>query len=339
MKRGPQHHHPMASTTPDATAQKIMVTPAMAREFCAHANQTRVDLPSGFFRKRMEMFMRAMMAGRWHYNRLDPVAFDTVGRLVNGRHRMEALSRCPDNVGALPFAVLRGLSDDEARQSDRARPKTMADALGVDRDLAALANTVWLTCIPNNLSPSDDELVPYVERVRPIHEAMARMMGGAPKRKRIWSSSPIRTAIVVLGLERGIHSAHFAHAVNQLMCVMSREVEVQRGTCNAVASLKNQFEGDRALAFTRLDVMARALLAFDLDHANATRVQLKNRDLYSERVRAQFKDLVAAGGARELPDPPEMLERVATVKGGRTFRSAPTHRRRADAMGAAHGPA
>lgn len=268
---------------PDFGATMLTITPPMAKGYLQHTAQPRVQLKSGFFEGRMLSYYRAMVRGDWVFNRADPIAFNTAGALVNGRHRMEALSRCPDDM-ALPFAVIYHATDAEVRMMDRAKPRTLADALQVDRNLAAVGGFVWDVCHHGLATPSDVEMRPYIERVQEPLDAMEALIGKS--RTRLWSSAAVVSAPVVIGLEHGTDSHHFVHAVTQLGYLARGEF---RSINNASLALHNQFASATGLRLSKIDVFARTLVAMDPERANITKITIKDRDIYLQRLRAVFK--------------------------------------------------
>ena len=75
--------------------------------------------------------MREMEAGRWVYNG-ESVKWSVNDVLLDGQHRLTALSRMPDEFGPLPFLVVRGLPERSQNTMDQGRKRTASDQIAID---------------------------------------------------------------------------------------------------------------------------------------------------------------------------------------------------------------
>lgn len=76
----------------------------------------------------VQRYRRDMAAGRWE-DTGDPIRFDYFGSLIDGQHRLLALSEV-DGL-TLNLLVIRGLTPDSQRAMDQGRKRTPGDQLGL----------------------------------------------------------------------------------------------------------------------------------------------------------------------------------------------------------------
>lgn len=81
----------------------IYVDPAMARRVLAKNTRNRPISET-----HVKRLMDEMRSGRWQYNG-EAIKWSVDDVLLDGQHRLTALSRMPDDFPALPFLVVRGL--------------------------------------------------------------------------------------------------------------------------------------------------------------------------------------------------------------------------------------
>lgn len=115
--------------TDDMTSIKIthsivMVTPDMARRWLASNTHNRKVRQQTVARYRTDM-----EAGLWAMA-ADPIRFDRNGVLLDGQHRLIALSELPDVV-SIPFLVVRGLPPESQGVMDQGSKRTPGDQLAL----------------------------------------------------------------------------------------------------------------------------------------------------------------------------------------------------------------
>ena len=77
------------TNTDEITSAKVLVTPKQARYILRHTNKLNRRINNSH----VETLKRDMENGKW-YSDIDYIGFDKNGRLVNGQHRLKALSEC-----------------------------------------------------------------------------------------------------------------------------------------------------------------------------------------------------------------------------------------------------
>ncbi|ANO16801.1 hypothetical protein I3U42_08620 [Mycobacteroides abscessus subsp. abscessus] len=75
--------------------------------------------------------MDEMRSGRWQYNG-EAIKWSVDDVLLDGQHRLTALSRMPDDFPALPFLVVRGLPTASQDTMDQGRTRSAGDQLNID---------------------------------------------------------------------------------------------------------------------------------------------------------------------------------------------------------------
>lgn len=102
---------------------KILITSATAARWMERNVRNR---PLSAFV--VERYRRDMSEGRWVYA-ADPIRFDTAGNLLDGQHRLTALSML-DGL-ALPFLVVRGLPSETQMVMDQGRKRSAGQQLAL----------------------------------------------------------------------------------------------------------------------------------------------------------------------------------------------------------------
>lgn len=112
----------MNNTTP--VARVVTVTPTMARDWLTRNLNNRRPVPTTVARYRNDM-----ADGRWMFA-ADPIRFDQFGNLIDGQHRLMALSQLDDDF-ALDFLVVTKLDTASQMVMDQGRIRMTADQLTI----------------------------------------------------------------------------------------------------------------------------------------------------------------------------------------------------------------
>lgn len=107
------------------TQDVITVTPSMAEQWLKLNVNNRPISPNV-----VEKYKRDMLTGRWVYA-ADPIRFDTYGNLLDGQHRLTALSYCEDGSVEVQFLVIRGLPKDTQLVMDQGRKRNAGQQLSI----------------------------------------------------------------------------------------------------------------------------------------------------------------------------------------------------------------
>lgn len=104
----------------------IWIDPPMARQFLEHNVRNRPVSEASVRR-----LFNEMMSGRWQYNG-EAIKWSIDGVLLDGQHRLEALSRIPDDTFKIAFLAVRGLPNSAQDTMDQGRTRTAADQMAID---------------------------------------------------------------------------------------------------------------------------------------------------------------------------------------------------------------
>lgn len=104
------------------TSSTVMVTPDMAKRWLEHNKKNRTISPTV-----VAKYSNDMKSGLWTFA-ADPVRFDIDGHLIDGQHRLTALS---ESGVTIPMLVIRGLHPDAQLVMDQGRKRTSGQQLGL----------------------------------------------------------------------------------------------------------------------------------------------------------------------------------------------------------------
>jgi len=150
-----------------ATAETVTVTPQMALKWLQDDPR-----PNRIVRQvDVNKFAREMITGRWRFNG-EPIRFNTLGRLIDGQHRLWAIV---ESEVSLPMSVVRNLQDDTIFVTDIGRGRNLAQFLSLmeQKDTGVLAAAVtchhrWLsTATYNALAPN---LTPTIQDLLTVYQ-------------------------------------------------------------------------------------------------------------------------------------------------------------------------
>jgi len=209
------------------------------------------------------------------------VAFSESGRLLDGQHRLTAISEMRD--GVFPMVVATGLPDDAFLVMDIGAKRNAADALQEsDRKLVEVARLIGFTLMNGRSTVTPQMLLPIIDEIRHQHESLIAF---CPRCSRTWSSAPMRLAAVI-SMNRGGDKDYIKSVYRAL--VLSRF-----GDMPPVAhALYKSVQNGSARASNTLDMLARGLIVFDERKASTSRIQSFSTSEASESVRKLFGHLV-----------------------------------------------
>lgn len=215
------------------------------------------------------------------------VAFSSDGTLLDGQHRLTAISELRD--GAFPMLVTTGLSEEAFQNIDIGVKRTAADALRTeDRRLVEAARLIAGICVSNKSSITPTMLVPIMRNIEKPHNAL---LAFCPTVSRVWSSAPVRLA--------GVMAIKSGQDVEYVRSVYHALVTSRFNAMPPVAHsiYKAQVDG-RIRSTDKLDMLARCLIVFDQSKSQAARVQVKDSSTASRAVRQIFGWLVESDEVR-----------------------------------------
>lgn len=127
------------------------------------------------------------------------IAFADTGELLDGQHRLKAISEMPEGF-ALELLVAKGLSKDAFRVIDKGLKRQHSDILGIGTGHAAVARYMAKTYDTSRIAISTDFLIPFVEASRPHYDRLVKF---CYKCSKTWASAPVRTAAILRMMDGG----------------------------------------------------------------------------------------------------------------------------------------
>lgn len=106
------------------TTSVIIITPEMAARWLEHNTNNRPVQ-----RITVDRYKRDMAAGLWHFTNAG-IAFDTNGQMIDGQHRLIAISELPEGHG-IAMNVTRGLAPEAKFYIDQGRKRTTGNQLAM----------------------------------------------------------------------------------------------------------------------------------------------------------------------------------------------------------------
>lgn len=110
-------------TVKDVKVKKVLITPQMAQEFLAKNTRNR---PHN--QRKVEEYVKMMKDNEWHLQ-TDAIGFDTNDKLINGQHRMMAVTQYGKPI---EFLVATGLEPDSFNFIDTGKNRSSGDVLGAN---------------------------------------------------------------------------------------------------------------------------------------------------------------------------------------------------------------
>lgn len=209
------------------------------------------------------------------------IAFSDDGTLVDGQHRLTAISEMPDEF-AVTMLVTRGLEDDAYMAIDLGLKRTAADVLRehpriaeVSRFLAALVNN-------NKSAVTPTFLLPFVEYIRPYHDELTDF---CPTASKTWSSAPVRSA-AVLQLVNGANSDYVKAIYRALI-----HQDFQAMPSVAQAFFRAGLNGTVS-ASARMDMFCRSLKVFQPESANLRQIKINQEAALASVRRFLMENIV-----------------------------------------------
>lgn len=109
-------------------SEVVRITPAMAKEILPSRAKNRTLTANTY-----GPLLADMLNGRWAFNG-QPISFDSEGKLIDGQHRLSALSEAGDYgkcLDGFDFLVLRGLPSEAMDTTDIGRKRSFADQVNI----------------------------------------------------------------------------------------------------------------------------------------------------------------------------------------------------------------
>lgn len=275
----------------------VNVTPQMASDWLQRNTDNRP-----LYRTVVNGIKAAMLRGEYMQTH-QGIAFDENGILMDGQHRLTAISELSD--GSFPMLVTWGIPREAFKVMDIGLKRSAADALREDRRLVEAARLIAAIGFNKRGSITPTQLIPIINRIRPHHDALTLFCGS---RSKVWSSAPIRAAAVV-SIIRGADADYVKSMYRALVLYEATAMTT------VVGALAKSISNGSVRATDFYDLFSRCLVAFDPRNAALSKIQIKDHAKYIALVRAIFRIELTQNEDHPPPDDPNKKAASEAAKG------------------------
>lgn len=192
------------------------------------------------------------------------IGFDTDGNLIDGQHRLTAISEMPDDF-RVEMMVTRGLPRKAFEVLDIGVKRSNSDVLRVAQGLAASARFMATIVESNRSGITPSFLVPYISG---IEDTYATLTSYTPTVTRTWASAAVRSAAVL----RMLGGADMDYVLLSYHALNHAEFD---SMSRVIQSLYRQQTQGRVRG--NLDLFARCYRAFDNRKAALDTIQITDQ--------------------------------------------------------------
>lgn len=265
--------------------QLIDVTPKMAREFLK-SNKKNRPLRSSHVET-----LRASFERGEYVTTHQGIAFSDEGVLIDGQHRLTAISLLPDDY-AFPMLVTHGLDRDEVFPvTDAVQAKrTTSDVLGLDPRQGECANFLAKLYVGRTTRITPVFVAPFAQWIAATHQDVTAYCGTA---SRTWSSAPVRAAAVI-AIKAGVDADYVKLIYRSLV-----QADFASMPPVAQALFRSHLNG-KVRAAAAYDIFARCLKVFEPKNAGLVKVQISDPLAVVASVR-EMLDAEVFGAKKKAP--------------------------------------
>lgn len=271
-------------------AEIVNVTPQLASEWLT------MNLNNRPLRRTVVDGLKAAFLRGEYIQTHQGIAFSTTGELLDGQHRLTAISEL--SSGVYRMVVARDVQADSFQVIDIGAKRTPADALRIeDRRLVEAARLVGAICLNKKSSVTPMMLLPIIDAIQIPHEALVSF---CPTQAKCWSSSPVRLGAVICMMSGCNHD----YIKTTYRALVLTDFDAMSPVARALFS--SHIRGV-VRASNAYDMLARSLIVFNEKKANLTRIQINDTSEAIAKVKAIFSALI--------PDVSEPEKKKANPKG------------------------
>lgn len=259
----------------------INVTPQIASDWLKRNTDNRP------LRKSVVQQIKAALLRGEYVPTHQGIAFSTDGSLLDGQHRLTAISELRD--GVFPMLVSIDVHPNAFLVTDTGFKRTASDMLQISKKLSEVARLAATFCGSHNKSITATMMIPFVMAVDPLHDELLRYCGTT---RRTWSSAPVRLAAVIAmlnGVDKDYVKATYRAMV---LADFDAMTPIARALYSANINDKFRVNGD-------IDTMARLLRIFDPKKAALKKVQVFETKTAIEFIKMAFSDIEIPGADTE----------------------------------------
>jgi len=211
------------------------------------------------------------------------IAFAESGELLDGQHRLTAISEMPSKF-SLEMMVTRGLSSDAFKAIDLGLKRSHSDVLRIPMGLAACARFMATIHNTSKVGITPQSLIPIVEGIAPAYDVL---VGFDPKHTKTWSGASVRSA-ALLQMMRGV-----AHDYVCMTYYSLNHMDFDSMPPIGKALFRQQTKG--VVNGHGFDMFCRAYKAFDSRNANLATIQISDPSSIIGAAREVIQDYVLGG--------------------------------------------
>lgn len=206
------------------------------------------------------------------------LAFAKSGELLDGQHRLTAISQMPKNF-SVQMMVTSGLASETFEAIDQGLKRTHGDVLRIEAGHAAVARLLAVIYNTARTGLTSQYLIPFVEGIRTPYSTLVDF---CPKQQKLWSSAPVRAAAILrllMGGDRDYICMAYYSLVHMEFDSMSPVIQTLFKQLTSQSGKTSQ-----------LDLFARAFKAFDIRNAGMTTIVVSD----TAKVSANAREVIAA---------------------------------------------
>ena len=272
----------------------LKITPAVAKQWLETNTINRKLRPGG-----VESW-HAIFDRKEYVLTHQGVAFAKTGELIDGQHRLTAISE-RDPSFSVQMMVTTGAAIDAFKGVDQGIKRSPADILSIDPQLAAVARNQAVVVQTNRRGITPQFLVPFVEGSKKAYDDL---VGYCPKKSKVWSSSNIQNAAILTMLNGG--DKEYVKLSYYALCMMEFD-----SMSPIVATLFKQ-QVQNAISAGGTDMFARCMKAFDINNSHLERIQINDVASVLSDAREIIRTKVLGGAAK--PAAKKAPARAAAMK-------------------------
>jgi len=238
------------------------------------------------------------------------IAFSTTGELLDGQHRLTAISELRD--GSFPMLVSTDVGENAFTAMDIGLKRTSADALRItDRRVVEVARSIGIICLNKAFNVTPLMLLPIIDSIQSHHDVL---LSFCPSVSKTWSCAPIRLAAVA-SMDSGGDCDYIKSTYRSL--VLSDFDSMPK---IATSLYRAQINGS-VRAHDRYDMLARCLAVFDKKKSSNSKIQIKDTSDALEQIRNLYGHLVADDTALDKKKAAPKSAAKSVLRGNSTIRA------------------
>lgn len=263
----------------------IIVTPRTAARMLEHNTCNRPVRPG-----HVKNLAAAMARGEWHETH-QGIAFDINGNLIDGQHRLLAVAE-QTNGFKLSMMITEGLPPDAFAYIDATQLKrSVSDSLRIDPRLGPVATFLYKLTHRSGGLVTAAMAEPYTHYAQPEFDLLLKGCAGTA---RYWSCAAVQSAAVMAMKTYGdpqypidMYTALVHHRQRE----MTPLVEAFH---KSVTHLGNRYSPQ--------GMFARCFYAFNEENSKASKLSIKNEDIYLAQAAAVIDATVPNPEATPIPE-------------------------------------